>query len=34
VTLPTFDLGATLPGVDLDNSAALLDQMEEGHAAV
>ncbi|MGD9634669.1 MAG: ribbon-helix-helix protein, CopG family [Pirellulales bacterium] len=26
--LPVLDLGKTLPGVDLDNSAALLDLME------
>jgi hypothetical protein len=26
--LPTFNGGGTLPGVDLDNSAALLDIME------
>jgi hypothetical protein len=29
--LPTFDLGAPLPGVDINNSAALLDLMEEDH---
>lgn len=28
--LPVFHMGAPLPGVDLDNSAALLDLMEEG----
>ncbi len=28
--LPVFDMGETLPGVDLDNSAALLDLMEAG----
>ncbi len=28
--LPKLDLGPPLPGVDLDNSAALLDLMEEG----
>jgi Bacterial antitoxin of type II TA system, VapB len=28
VTLPTFRGTGTLPGVDLDNSAALLDLME------
>ena len=28
--LPVFDTGETLPGVDLDNSAALLDLMEAG----
>jgi hypothetical protein len=32
--LPSLDLGETMPGVDLDNSAALLDLMEEGDAAV
>jgi hypothetical protein len=26
--LPTFGIGGLLPGVDLDNSAALLDLME------
>jgi hypothetical protein len=30
--LPTFDSGGVMPGVDLDNSAALLDIMEEGDA--
>ncbi len=28
VELPTFGSGGTLPGVDLDDSAALLDVME------
>jgi len=28
--LPVFDMGPPLPGVDLNNSAALLDLMEEG----
>lgn len=28
--LPVFDTGETLPGVDFDNSAALLDLMEAG----
>jgi hypothetical protein len=32
--LPTLDLGETMPGVDLDNSAALLDLMDEDHGAV
>jgi hypothetical protein len=31
--LPTFGSGGTLPGVDLDDSAALLDVMESGGAA-
>lgn len=30
VELPTFGSGGTLPGVDLDDSAALLDLMEGG----
>jgi hypothetical protein len=30
VTLPTFDGGGLMPGVDINNSAALLDIMEEG----
>ncbi len=29
-SLPTFNMGPPLPGVDLDNSAALLELMEEG----
>ena len=33
VELPTFGSGGTLPGVDLDDSAALLDVMESGGAA-
>jgi hypothetical protein len=28
--MPTFDMGPPLPGVDLNNSAALLELMEEG----
>lgn len=28
--LPVFNMGGTLPGVDLDNTAALIDLMEEG----
>jgi len=28
--LPTFHMGELQPGVDLDNSAALLDILEEG----
>lgn len=32
--LPSLDLGETMPGVDLDNSAALLDLMEEGNGSV
>lgn len=32
--LPAFHLGVTLPGVDLDNSAALLDIMEESDGPV
>lgn len=28
--LPVLDLGDTMPGVDFDNSAALLDLMEAG----
>jgi hypothetical protein len=27
-TLPTFDLGGPLPGVDLDDTSALLDLMD------
>jgi hypothetical protein len=27
--MPTYDLGRPLPGVDLNNNAALLDLMEE-----
>ncbi len=30
VVLPTFGSGGLMPGVDLDNSAALLDIMEAG----
>ncbi len=30
VELPTFGEGGVLPGVDLDDSAALLDLMERG----
>jgi predicted transcriptional regulator len=26
--MPTFDMGGLMPGVDLDNNAALLDLME------
>jgi Ribbon-helix-helix protein, copG family len=33
-TLPVLDLGETMPGVDLDNSAALLDLMEAADGAV
>lgn len=29
---PTFDSGGLMPGVDIDNSASLLDIMEEGDA--
>jgi predicted transcriptional regulator len=29
--LPTYGVGGVLPGVDLDDSAALLDLMESGH---
>jgi hypothetical protein len=32
--LPVLDLGETMPGVDLDNSAALLDLMEAGDGPV
>jgi hypothetical protein len=32
--LPSLDLGDTMPGVDLDNSAALLDLMEGDHGPV
>jgi hypothetical protein len=32
--LPTLHLGETLPGVDLDNSAALLELMEQGDGPV
>ncbi len=32
VPLPTFKGTGLMPGVDLDNSAALLDLMEEGDA--
>ena len=34
IFLPTFDGGGLLPGVDIDNSASLLDIMEEGDAPV
>jgi plasmid stability protein len=30
IELPTFGSGGTLPGVDLDDSAALLDSTESG----
>lgn len=30
VTLPTYGSGGPLPGVDLDDSAALIERMEEG----
>lgn len=30
IELPTFGCGGPLPGVDLDDSAALLDVMESG----
>jgi hypothetical protein len=30
--LPTFGKGGTMPGVDLDDTAALLGHMEEGEA--
>lgn len=32
--LPTFDSGGLMPGVDIDNSASLLDVMEEGDAPI
>ncbi len=32
--LPTFDGGGLMPGVDLNDSAGLLDIMEEGDAPV
>lgn len=32
--LPVFSMGGTLPGVDLDNTAALIDLMEEGDDSV
>lgn len=32
VVLPTFSGGGLMPGVDLDDSAGLLDLMEEGPA--
>ena len=32
VELPTFGSGGTRPGVDLDDSASLLDVMESGDA--
>lgn len=32
--LPVFDMGVPLPGVDFDNSAALLELMEEGDDSV
>jgi hypothetical protein len=32
--LPVFNMGPPLPGVDLNNSAALLDLMEEGNGPV
>ena len=32
IVLPTFGGGGLMPGVDLDNSASLLDIMEEGDA--
>jgi hypothetical protein len=34
VTLPTSGGGRVMPGVDLDNSAGLLDLMEPPHEAV
>jgi hypothetical protein len=34
IELPTLDLGGTRPGVDLDNSAALLDLMERSDDSV
>lgn len=33
IELPTFGSGGTLPGIDLDDSGALLDAMEPGRAA-
>jgi hypothetical protein len=30
--LPSLDMGETMPGVDFDNNAALLDLMESGDA--
>jgi hypothetical protein len=32
--LPLLQLGETMPGVDIDDSASLLDLMEEAHGAV
>jgi predicted transcriptional regulator len=32
IKLPTFDSGGLMPGVDIDNSASLLDIMEEDDA--
>jgi hypothetical protein len=32
--LPSLNLGETMPGVDLDNSSALLDLMDGDHGAV
>jgi hypothetical protein len=34
IVLPTFGSGGLMPGIDLDNSAGLLDIMEEGDAPV
>ena len=34
VKLPTYGQGGLQPGVDLDDSAALLDVMERAHAPV
>ena len=34
VRLPTFNGGGLLPGVDLDDSASLLDAMERVHGPV
>ncbi len=32
IKLPTFDSGGLMPGVDIDDSASLLDVMEENDA--
>jgi hypothetical protein len=34
VVLPRFGSGGLMPGIDLDNSAALLDLLESGDAPV
>ena len=34
IVLPTFGSGGLMPGVDLDNSAALLELMDKGDGSV